>query len=75
MPVPRLLSLALPSLALTAALALPVAAHADTLYNQPFAETAAGGYFSSALASYLQYDSFVLANGGSIESAAGTAWT
>ena len=43
-------------------------ATADTLYSQPFAQTANGGYFASSQASYDQFDSFVLSADGSIES-------
>jgi hypothetical protein len=62
------LSRALPCWALGAALLAPALAQADTLYSQPYTETANGGYFASTLAGYLQYDSFVLTTDASVQS-------
>lgn len=64
---PRLLA-GLSLAAALAAVSAPLAAHADTLYAQPYAETANGGYFASTQAGYLQFDSFVLAADARIES-------
>ena len=64
----RFVSHILPSLAVATALLAPALASADTLYNQPFAETEAGGYFASTQGSYLQYDSFVLTQNATIQS-------
>lgn len=55
-------------LAFAAALAAPALAGAETLYTQPFAETANGGYFASTPGGFLQYDSFVLSQNATIES-------
>lgn len=58
----------LPCLALAAACLAIAPARADTLYTQPFAETANGGYFASTPSLYLQYDSFVLSADATITS-------
>jgi hypothetical protein len=60
-PLPLLSCLAV------AAFALP-AAQAETLYTQPFVETANGGYFASTPTGYLQYDSFVLTANATVTS-------
>jgi hypothetical protein len=54
--------------ACAAALAAPALAGAETLYSQPYAETANGGYFASTPGSFLQYDSFALSQSATIES-------
>ena len=59
------------SLVVVGLLALAVAAQADTLYDQPYMETANGGYFASTLAGYLQYDSFKLSTDATIT---GVSW-
>jgi len=49
-------------------MALAVASQADTLYDQPFMLTANGGYFASAQAGYVQFDSFNLATNATVDS-------
>jgi hypothetical protein len=56
------------NLALAAACAAPALAGAETLYSQPYAETANGGYFASTPGGFLQYDSFALSQNATIES-------
>ena len=55
-------------LAAAVSIVLPVLAGAETLYNQPFAETANGGYWASTLGGYLQHDSFTLATDATVSS-------
>lgn len=50
-------------------LILAAASHAQTtLYSQPFAQTANGGYFASVTANYYQYDSFRLSTDATVNS-------
>lgn len=51
-----------------AVLAMASTAQADTLYTQPFAETASLGYYAAEQGDYLQFDSFSLATSASISS-------
>ncbi|MDY0745765.1 PEP-CTERM sorting domain-containing protein [Paucibacter sp. R3-3] len=46
----------------------PFLAHAADVYSQPFAETAAGGYFSTAPGQFLQYDDFVVSTNSTVTS-------
>ena len=65
----RFLPRAFKRLVVAASLAAPLlAAAATTLYTQPFAETANGGYYASTLGGFLQFDSFTLGADSTIES-------
>jgi len=56
-------------IAAAACLALsPFLAHAADVYSQPFAETPAGGYYSSTLGDFLQYDDFVVSTNSTVTS-------
>jgi len=46
----------------------PFLAHAADVYSQPFADTPAGGYYSSTLGDFLQYDDFVVGANSTVTS-------
>lgn len=68
MPTPLTLRHVFHSLTVAAALALPAFAMAETLYNQPYAESAEGGYWASTVEGKRHFDSFVLGSDARIES-------
>jgi len=47
---------------------LPLLAQAADVYSQPYADTPAGGYYSSTLADFLQYDDFVVSANSTVTS-------
>lgn len=56
------------ALTIAAAAWLPAVARADTLYSQPYAETANGGYWASAVEDLYHYDTFSLGSDALIQS-------
>lgn len=68
MPTPLTLRPLSHSLIFAAALALPAFATAETLYAQPYAESAEGGYWASTVEDKRHFDSFVLGSDARIES-------
>lgn len=64
----RTLSHGFQGFALAAALGIAAQAHADTLYSQPFVETAAGGWWASQPGQFMQFDTFTLSSNATVNS-------